>query len=49
MHHRRPIKQDKTDGTLKGIESNLSRKQIPLCRSCHMKVHAGKYDGPAIY
>jgi len=49
MHHRRPIKQAKTDGTLKGIESNLARKQIPLCKSCHMKVHAGNYDGPAIY
>jgi len=49
MRHRRPIKQNKTDGTLKGIESNLSRKQIPLCRSCHMKVYAGKYNGPAIY
>merc|ERR1712146_313489 len=49
MHHRRPIKQAKTDGTLKGIESNLARKQIPLCKSCHIKVHAGNYDGPAIY
>jgi len=49
MHHRRPLCQSKTDGTLKGINSNLSRKQIPLCRSCHIKVHSGQYDGPGIY
>lgn len=49
MHHRRPIKQKMTDNTLRGIKSNLSRKQIPLCRDCHMKVHKGQYDGPGIY
>jgi hypothetical protein len=49
MHHRRPLKRKVTDNTLKGIEINLSRKQIPLCRSCHMKVHKGEYDGPGIY
>lgn len=53
MHHRRPLKQKVTDNTLPflkvGIKKNLSRKQIPLCRSCHMKVHKGQYDGPGIY
>lgn len=49
MHHRRPLKSGKTDNTLKGIEKNLSRRQIPLCSECHQKVHAGKYDGPGIY
>jgi len=49
MHHRRPIKHKMTDNTLRGIKSNLSRKQIPLCRFCHMKVHKGQYDGPRIY
>lgn len=47
MHHRRPLKG--TDNTLKGIKKNLSRKQIPLCRVCHIKVHRGEYDGPGIY
>ena len=23
----------------------LNRKQIPLCRECHMAVHRGEYDG----
>lgn len=49
MHHRRPLKASKTDNTLKGINRNLTRKQIPLCRECHLKVHAGFYNGPGIY
>jgi 5-methylcytosine-specific restriction endonuclease McrA len=49
MHHRRPLKSSKTDNTLKGVVKNLTRKQIPLCRECHMKVHAGSYSGPGIY
>jgi hypothetical protein len=49
MHHRRPLKSAVTDNTLKGIVKNLTRKQIPLCRLCHLKVHAGSYNGPGIY
>jgi hypothetical protein len=49
MHHRRPLKASITDNTLKGINKNLTRKQIPLCRECHLKVHDGSYSGPGIY
>lgn len=49
MHHRRPLKAHKTDNTLKGIQINQSRKQIPLCFLCHQRVHNGLYDGPGIY
>jgi hypothetical protein len=49
MHHRRPLKATKTDNTLKGININLSRKQIPVCRRCRESIHAGTYDGPGIY
>jgi len=49
MHHRRPLKSSITDNTLKGIIKNLSRKQIPLCKKCHFKVHKGSYNGPGIY
>jgi len=49
MHHRRPLKAYKTDNTLKGIQINQSRKQIPLCTSCHQRVHNGLYVGPGIY
>ena len=49
MHHRRPLKASVTDNTFKGIVKNLTRKQIPLCKECHFKVHAGSYSGPGIY
>lgn len=26
----------------------LNRKQIPLCKDCHCKVHAGLYNGPSL-
>ena len=26
----------------------LNRKQVPLCKDCHRKVHAGLYDGPSL-
>lgn len=49
MHHRRPLKTSITDNTLKGINKNLTRKQIPLCRECHLIVRDGSYSGPGIY
>jgi 5-methylcytosine-specific restriction endonuclease McrA len=49
MHHRRPLKSAVTDNTLRGVVKNLTRRQIPLCRECHLKVHAGSYNGPGIY
>jgi nicotine oxidoreductase len=33
---------------LKGFAKQMSiinRKQIPVCRDCHMKIHEGTYDG----
>ena len=26
----------------------LNRKQVPLCKCCHQKVHSGLYDGPSL-
>lgn len=49
MHHRKHLRNKKTDNILKGIKVNLSRKQIPLCKDCHRNVHNGTYDGPGIY
>lgn len=49
MHHRRPLRASATDNTWRGIIRNMTRKQIPLCKSCHVKVHQGTYDGPKIY
>jgi len=45
MHHLKHLKDTKDKGTLIKIMSKIRRKVVPLCRSCHIKVHAGKYDG----
>ena len=46
MHHVKHIRRQ--GHQYKGFEkvmSAINRKQIPLCLSCHSKVHRGKYDG----
>lgn len=45
MHHLRHLKDTQDKGTLIKIMSKIRRKVVPLCRTCHNKVHAGKYDG----
>lgn len=46
MHHVKHIRKqgEKMDG-FTTIMSKLNRKQIPVCQPCHVKIHAGKYDG----
>ena len=49
MHHVRHLR--KTNQRLKGftkLMSQINRKQIPVCASCHNKIHAGTYDGNAL-
>jgi group II intron reverse transcriptase/maturase len=48
MHHLKHLKNTKDKGTLIKIMSKIRRKVIPLCRSCHVKVHAGRYDGMSL-
>jgi group II intron reverse transcriptase/maturase len=46
MHHVRHIR--KTGGKqptgFNAILQALNRKQLPVCRSCHQKIHRGEYD-----
>ena len=46
MHHVKHLRKDniKSSGFL-NIMSKLNRKQLPLCVTCHRKVHAGLYNG----
>ena len=46
MHHVRHIKRQglKYLGFNRILRS-INRKQVPLCKSCHVKVHNGTYDG----
>jgi len=46
MHHVRHIRKigEKVKGfTL--VMAKINRKQIPVCRACHVNIHNGKYDG----
>jgi group II intron reverse transcriptase/maturase len=49
MHHVRHLRKMnqrwKDDQSFKRVMIALNRKQIPLCSSCHHRVHAGVYDG----
>lgn len=49
MHHVKHVrKQGERYGGFHKEMALLNRKQIPLCRKCHMKVHRGLYDGIAL-
>lgn len=49
MHHLKHIKtiNVKLNDFDKKLAS-INRKQIPLCRKCHVSVHQGKYIGPGL-
>lgn len=49
MHHVKHVR--KQGNRYKGFHQQmalLNRKQIPLCKNCHKKIHAGFYDGPSL-
>lgn len=48
MHHLKHLKDTKDKGTLIKVMSKIRRKVVPLCRACHVNVHAGKYDGMSL-
>jgi hypothetical protein len=43
MHHVKSLK-GKTAGFMDVMRA-MNRKQIPVCRACHQKIHDGTYDG----
>jgi nicotine oxidoreductase len=47
MHHIKHLKRVKSVGFVQIMQA-LNRKQIPVCRPCHNKIHKGKYDGLAL-
>uniref|UniRef100_Q33759 Orf785 protein n=1 Tax=Allomyces macrogynus TaxID=28583 RepID=Q33759_ALLMA len=50
MHHVRHLRKgvDPKQKRVTLLMSQLNRKQIPVCRSCHLKIHKGLYNGPSI-
>lgn len=46
MHHIKHIKTVNVKlNTFDQMMARINRKQVPLCRSCHIKVHKGRYNG----
>ncbi|WP_448217218.1 group II intron reverse transcriptase/maturase [Endozoicomonas sp. 2B-B] len=46
MHHvRHTRKMGQEAKGFSKVMAQINRKQIPVCRDCHMKVYDGKYDG----
>ncbi len=46
MHHLKHIKKSNTKlSGFSSIMSKLNRKQVPVCKDCHQKIHTGIYDG----
>jgi group II intron reverse transcriptase/maturase len=48
MHHVRHVRKGLTSRNSKGftrVMAILNRKQVPVCASCHNKIHRGEYDG----
>ncbi|WP_411685911.1 HNH endonuclease [Aeromonas caviae] len=50
MHHVRHLRKgNKTVVSgFNRIMADINRKQIPVCRKCHVQIHNGKYDGKAL-
>jgi group II intron reverse transcriptase/maturase len=49
MHHVRHIrKQGQTVQGFTRYLSAINRKQVPVCRQCHLDIHKGKYDGASL-
>ena len=47
MHHVRHVREmsDKKAKGFMRVMAILNRKQIPVCKQCHRKIHSGAYDG----
>jgi group II intron reverse transcriptase/maturase len=51
MHHLRALRKDGVnleDKYMRGMMQRMNRKQICVCRSCHMDIHYGRYDGTSL-
>lgn len=47
MHHIKKLKAADPRSN-KAQMSAMGRTQIPVCKSCHRKIHKGVYDGKSI-
>lgn len=48
VHHVRHLRKNKSTDCMTEIMQRMNRKQVPLCKNCHIKVHKGTYDGQSL-
>ena len=51
MHHVKALRKggvNLKDNYMLAMMQRINRKQICVCRECHMKIHTGKYDGVSL-
>lgn len=49
MHHIRHLKDlNPKLSAAKALKAKVQRKQIPVCKKCHMDIHYGRYNGPSL-
>ena len=48
IHHIRKLSKTKRKDYLSSIMSRMNRKQVPVCKKCHIKIHQGTYDGKRV-
>jgi group II intron reverse transcriptase/maturase len=48
IHHVRKLSKSKRKNYLSAMMAKMNRKQIPVCKKCHIRIHQGMYDGKRI-
>ena len=48
IHHLRKLSKAKHKDYLSTMMSRMNRKQVPVCKKCHIKIHQGTYDGKRV-
>jgi len=48
VHHVRKLSKAKKKDYLSTMMSRMNRKQVPICKKCHIKIHKGTYDGKKV-
>jgi hypothetical protein len=47
-HLRKQDMKDKRPDYMLSLMRRMNRKQVLLCKNCHIKVHIGRHDGPGL-
>jgi len=48
IHHIRKLSKTNRKDYLSSMMSRMNRKQVPVCKKCHIKIHQGTYDGKRV-